>query len=115
MMKLIAAAAFVALTSAQVPPTPCPAAPANYCDCGLGDHGYKWLCRANNGYTWETNDGKPQNPCPCKYKACTLTPARVTPTFFASLASARLNDYCLHKVDSTDDKCYEACSARKFK
>lgn len=45
----------------------------------------KWYCRANNGYTWETNDAAPENPCPCKYKKCTLnneTAAEVIPTDF---------------------------------
>ena len=28
--------------------------------------------RANNGYTWETNDAKPSNPCPCKYPTCNV-------------------------------------------
>lgn len=50
-----------ALASAQQPPGPCPkGGSANYCVCGQGDHDYKWLCRANNGYTWETNDEKPK-------------------------------------------------------
>jgi len=65
--------AFLAIASAQVPPTPCPSTPAQYCNCGEGDHGFKWLCRANNGYSWETNDAKPSNPCPCKYSACNLS------------------------------------------
>jgi len=56
-----------------VPPTPCPSTPAQYCNCGDGDHGFKWLCRANDGYTWETNDAKPVNPCPAKYPACNLS------------------------------------------
>merc|ERR1712194_610211 len=68
-------AAFIAVAAAQVPPTPCPSTPAQYCNCGEGDHGFKWLCRANNGYSWETNDAKPINPCPSKYPACNLAAA----------------------------------------
>merc|ERR1711907_5971 len=57
------------------PPTvKCPDTPANYCDCGGGDHGYLWYCRANNGLVWETNDKVPVNPCPCKYPQCTTHP-----------------------------------------
>jgi hypothetical protein len=52
----------------------CPDTPANYCDCGGGDHGYRYYCRANNGFVWETNDAAPINPCPCKYPICTLHP-----------------------------------------
>merc|ERR1712028_273111 len=66
-------AAFIAVAAAQVPPTPCPSTPAQYCNCGEGDHGFKWLCRANNGYSWETNDAKPSIPCPYKYPACNLS------------------------------------------
>jgi hypothetical protein len=59
MTSLLFAALALTMTQsslAQVPPTPCPSTPANYCDCGEGDHGFKFLCRANNGYTWETNE-----------------------------------------------------------
>lgn len=68
-------AVFIAVAAAQVPPTPCPSTPAQYCNCAEGDHGFKWLCRANNGYTWETNDAKPINPCPSKYPTCNLNAA----------------------------------------
>merc|ERR1712178_483790 len=49
----------------------CPKTPANYCSCAT-DVNYKYLCKANNGYTWHTNDDKPVCPCPCKYSECTV-------------------------------------------
>ena len=50
-MSLFPLLMLISAVAAQVPPAPCPSTPANYCECGDGDHGYKWLCRANNGYT----------------------------------------------------------------
>eukprot|EP00658_Telonema_sp_P-2_P012262 TRINITY_DN14674_c0_g1_i1.p1 TRINITY_DN14674_c0_g1~~TRINITY_DN14674_c0_g1_i1.p1 ORF type:complete len:198 (+),score=35.37 TRINITY_DN14674_c0_g1_i1:173-766(+) len=79
MLRLVAALALMVAVTAQVPPSPCPHTPANYCTCGAGDHGYRYLCRANNGHTWETNDEAPIDPCPCKYPTCTLPPKQVEP------------------------------------
>lgn len=117
MMRAAAAVLFLAHASlAQLPPSPpCPSTPANYCACGEGDHSSKWLCRANNGYTWETNDDKPNNPCPCKYPACDLHKSKVGAAFFANIASERLALSCLHQVDTVDHKCFEACAAMPFK
>jgi len=68
-----------ATLSAPAPPPggPCPKAPANYCDCGIGVN-TKWFCRANNGYVWETNDEHPVDPCPAKYPNCTTHPGEIT-------------------------------------
>jgi len=69
-MKLLVLLLNLCLTALAANP-PCPSTPANYCQCGSGVNA-KFLCRANNGYTWETNDKAPVDPCPAKYPKCTI-------------------------------------------
>jgi hypothetical protein len=70
----------------------------------------KWLCRANNGVAWETNDKAPADPCPCKTKTCDLHG-----DFSKLLTVEAPETYCLHTEDAADHKCYEGCAASTFK
>jgi len=104
---------FAAFTTSIPPQVKCPDTPANYCDCGGGDHGYRWYCRANNGLVWETNDAVPSSPCPCKYPQCTTHPDFSRSAWLVEHLT-RAEEQCIHAEDLVDHKCNEACAGAKF-